>query len=582
MAFGAGMPITQLPSILQGYGRTASRLGTPSRYPEYKQPFKPGVFTKLEHPVVEDILNIVDVPAKNLAAGLAVTAGVSSVMSRQSLKRFTTYSDDIARALNNIKNFDDLSPNAQIGVIDDVTKTIKKVIPQMGKSKEMRVLSNSKPRQWLDLVGKYLNEGFQESRRPGSGLKGFSTKALGDVKKADNLATEARKYKSAEEWINEYVTKTNDNYLATAQELMDKHGIDITFGGTKQGTTKVEWRENVLYPKLKAFYNQAKGVGGDLASEARKYKSAEELIKEWDDGFWKINKQAKIVGVPINEIGNKITTRQKSVTEKGVLEWIDKIKNGERPTILVGIRENLTKGKIGKRPLEPTVLDGYHRLEAYRRLGFKEVPVLDNTPKSQLTSIYNQAKGVGVKPKKKIVTVPREQVPVGVGKKKVSRLEARVKQTLDNVSQEQIDKLGLATYNQMNKKDNIRLASEYVLNNPQEALEVLKGNKSAPKGILRNSIYVAMENMAKGDVELARKLATLEATRFGQELSILTELDKDSPVKAMQDIIQVRRRAIERKTGKKVDQLVKNETAKIKKEVSNKYNWGAFLKEIRC
>lgn len=185
----------------------------------------------------------------------------------------------------------------------------------------------------------------------------------------------------------------------------------------------------------------------------------------------------------------------------------------------------------------------------------------------------------------KIVEVPRTNIPVGEGKIKASKLEARVTEQLDNLSQENIDKLGTATYNELNKKENIAKASEYVLNNPDDAIKILTGEIEAPKGILRNAIYVAMENMAKGDVELARRLASISSTRMGQELSILTELDKNSPVKIMRDIIKIKEAQFNKKYANKTikevrDKEVKSLKEKVKKP--DKYDWNKFLDEIRC
>ena len=222
--------------------------------------------------------------------------------------------------------------------------------------------------------------------------------------------------------------------------------------------------------------------------------------------------------------------------------------------------------------------------------------------KSQLTEIWNKANtpppaktkvgksgGEVVTPKEKpvvkpkTVSVPREQLPVGEGKEKVSRLEARVKQSLENIDQDKIDELGLSTYKELNKKENISKAAEYVTKNPEEALEVLKGNVEAPKGILRNAIYVAMQNYSIGDVDLARKLASISSTRLGQEISILTEIDKDNPVSIMSGIVKFREKAFKEKYGRKSVDKVKNNVVKsIKDKIKkiDKYDWNAFINNI--
>ena len=183
------------------------------------------------------------------------------------------------------------------------------------------------------------------------------------------------------------------------------------------------------------------------------------------------------------------------------------------------------------------------------------------------------------------VKVPKTQLPVGEGEAKVSRLEARVTQNLEDLSPDKIEQLGLSTYNQMNKADQIKAATEYVTENPEDALKVLQGTKEPPKGLLKNSLYVAMDNLAMDDAGLARKLASLSSTRYGQEISILTEVNPDSPVSAIKKVEQAR---VEGLKGRGID--VAKETTKIAKEVKESVRkavsprpaWEDFIKEIQC
>lgn len=187
----------------------------------------------------------------------------------------------------------------------------------------------------------------------------------------------------------------------------------------------------------------------------------------------------------------------------------------------------------------------------------------------------------------KTVEVPRAQLPVGEGETKVSTLEARIKNSLDNTSQDVIDKLGLSTYEQMSKRENIAAAVKYVEQNPEKALQVLQGEIEAPKGILRNSIFVAMQNLGKGDVNLARKLASIESTRFGQELSILTEIDPESPVSIMNEIVKLREGLAKTKLkGKTIKQARKEIVDQINQDISKftprEKDWASFIEKIKC
>ena len=152
----------------------------------------------------------------------------------------------------------------------------------------------------------------------------------------------------------------------------------------------------------------------------------------------------------------------------------------------------------------------------------------------------------------RITSVPSEQLPVATkGELGVSRLEARVKNLLDTATPEKAEEFGVTTYNKINKPEQIKLASEFVLKNPEEAFAVLKGEKPVPKGILYNSIALAAEQNITNpaDANLAIKLASLRSTRAGQEISILTEADPTNPVSVIDEIIKARRKAYERKNN---------------------------------
>lgn len=184
------------------------------------------------------------------------------------------------------------------------------------------------------------------------------------------------------------------------------------------------------------------------------------------------------------------------------------------------------------------------------------------------------------------VKVSSEQLPVGEGKIKTSKLESRVKTELDNAPKEIKD--NISTYSQMSKPEQIKKASQYVSENSDEAMAVLRGEKEPPKGLLHNSIYVALMNLSKGDVDLATKLATLRSTRFGQEISILTELDKNNPVRWIKELFN---RKIEVFGGqKRFDNYMRKATAKEKPAFNKAVrgnnlkseDWSSFIESIKC
>lgn len=184
----------------------------------------------------------------------------------------------------------------------------------------------------------------------------------------------------------------------------------------------------------------------------------------------------------------------------------------------------------------------------------------------------------------KLIRVPSSKLPVGQGKEKVSRLQARLKGALDKTSQEDIDRLGLTTFRQSVNDDQIARALEYAKNNPEEAVNVAMGQIDPPDGLLTNSVYSALVQLGTEDTDLATKVASLGSTRFGQEIQILKTILADNPVVMMQEIVSARIEAYEKKTGKKARDRIKKEVKRIRNEVKapGKSSWDSFLDSIKC
>lgn len=205
-------------------------------------------------------------------------------------------------------------------------------------------------------------------------------------------------------------------------------------------------------------------------------------------------------------------------------------------------------------------------------LGLEESRLLEKEWESVLTA---QEKLV------ELIRVPETMLPVGEGVERVSRLEARMKGVLGNMNREERELLGLSTYNQMNRDSQIAKVSEYVSNNPEEALKVLKGEIDPPSGMLINAIYVALKELGAVDTEIALKVASAFSTRSGQEINILSMIDKDSPVSMMEDVVRARIEGYKRK-GKDATQSIKRESDKIKIRKPRSADWDSFLASIRC
>ena len=272
-----------------------------------------------------------------------------------------------------------------------------------------------------------------------------------------------------------------------------------------------------------------------------------------------------VLGKIIHITEKKVKELQKRFGEKDTQIIIDKAnelsKQANEPVPPEMIKKEPTPIDISKVP--PTMKMGELREAAIQR-GF-EVPEFGKEV-------------VEPKPKGKYVEVPREQLPVkpieGMDfemEKRVSGLEARMKGIFEtNVEKAKVEAeargLDISVYDKMNKAEQLRMAAKFVERTPQfEVLDVLKGEKPAPKGLLNNAIMLALEEKSLRDknVDLAIKLASLRSTRMGQEISILTEVGGLSPVSGMDVIIRARREVATKK-------LKYGETLKIKKETSIK------------
>ena len=127
-----------------------------------------------------------------------------------------------------------------------------------------------------------------------------------------------------------------------------------------------------------------------LADEARAAASPDDFRKvvsnrefRYDDS---VKPDARIGTIPIARFdGQDIRASQSTVEKAGVKEWEKRIEAGERPRVLVEMKED-----------GPRVIDGHTRLTAYKNLGIKEIPVLDNGGKvvadgEPLSDFYTRA-----------------------------------------------------------------------------------------------------------------------------------------------------------------------------------------------
>lgn len=179
--------------------------------------------------------------------------------------------------------------------------------------------------------------------------------------------------------------------------------------------------------------------------------------------------------------------------------------------------------------------------------------------------------------------------PTGTGKVKESKLAKGVEEkAIRNGLTDGF--AGRPEYQTVNIAEQAQLAARLIESDPAHAIEIAMGREMPPAGLLPESVFVAVENYATAnkDVNLLRDLATastlsMEATGMGQRIRMLGERNPDSPVSAMQQVVDAREKAAKKRYGPKAKEKIKAEIkATIKKAAPKKSDWAALIEAIKC
>lgn len=182
----------------------------------------------------------------------------------------------------------------------------------------------------------------------------------------------------------------------------------------------------------------------------------------------------------------------------------------------------------------------------------------------------------------------------GTGKEKTRSLAVGVEQKA--IEHRLTSEFGdLPTYKEVNMGDQARRSQDIHAKDPALAFEIAMGRKPAPKDVLPESVFVAVENAAikAGDVETLRQLATnsklvSEATLMGQRIRALGERDPESPVAAISSVIRARENVILKKLkkGETAETAKRKAVSEIKVEIvkvrPTKQTWANFIESIKC
>jgi hypothetical protein len=235
-------------------------------------------------------------------------------------------------------------------------------------------------------------------------------------------------------------------------------------------------------------------------------------------------------------------------------------------------------------PFEPASVTGEQKLGATGREGGAE-----QTAASTQEGVQPSTGGEGVKSGQ--ARYGNLRAVEGTGELKPRGLAENVeaKAIEDGLTSQFAD---LPEYRQLSMADQAAHAQRLMDEDYETAKAIAMGDRQPPKGLLPESVYVAIERraLAEGDVDTIQQLATrsrltTSATTMGQRIRTLGERDKASPVGMIQEVQAAReadlvKRSGDLKAAKKatVDEI----RAEVKKAASKPDAWADFIQSIKC
>lgn len=155
----------------------------------------------------------------------------------------------------------------------------------------------------------------------------------------------------------------------------------------------------------------------------------------------------------------------------------------------------------------------------------------------------------------------------------------------------------LPTYKTMDVADQGAKAVDLFEKDPESAKQIAYGAKASPKGLTPEAVYVAVEQHAieNQDIQTLKELAnsrlTQEATTMGQRIRMLAERNPERPTDAIRAVQEARVKAVQDKIGEPIEKatkkIVEQEAPKIKDAIekaksTRKISWAEFAESIKC
>jgi hypothetical protein len=385
--------------------------------------------------------------------------------------------------------------------------------------------------------------------------------------------------RSIENEILDYIDDKTTERFRTSDRIKDdfeKIGIKITDAQEKKiialnkkffGDSDIRITMQMLANNkaLGSYYNNMiKILSGQVNAKDTFY---HEAVHKYIDTFLTTEEQIELFKAGIEKYG---TENLAQVEEKLAEDFIAYAKS----------REGIT-GKI--KLLFDKLLS---RVQSY--LGNKKV--VDDMYAEIITPVEKKktTKKITKTAQKKATTVEAPKV-YGRGQKRISKLGVGVETKA--IQAELVQGFAdIPEYRQMSVENQIARASKLLKENPESAIAIALGKEQPKFGLAPEAVFKVVEDMAlqEGRVDLLRQLASSErvseATVMGQRIRLLAERNPDSAVNKMIELVDARKKAIEKAKGYNVDKEVKNIKKEIDKKVEGikKGEWLSFIDSIQC
>lgn len=175
--------------------------------------------------------------------------------------------------------------------------------------------------------------------------------------------------------------------------------------------------------------------------------------------------------------------------------------------------------------------------------------------------------------------------PTNVSKVSKSVQERSLEKKLTDTGFEQ-----MAGYTAKTVEDQSARVANLITTDTERAKAIIRGEKPVPKGMSGSMLIKGVEEhaLANNDVELMKDLAksplVSQTSTHAQELRLLRERQPNSPVAHIQDILDARIKAAEKRMKQPFEKVLTTTANDIKKEVKppSKYDWQTFVNSIKC